>query len=176
MNGLADLTEMAAGARTLTRLLNRPAPDAKPVVVAPGCVLFANGRGGKVLTFAQQLPVQSPGYHDATLFSESYRDEIVRWLTILGGGLPGGVCHRGVGPMTCMAGETAEGARIVVLNALDLDGDDAPELMFDVCPARVERLQGDGRWREVALENTGVRSCRLQSPVAVQRPAIFRLR
>ena len=105
--GLMDLSEFAAGAKVLTKLLNRPRMGEKPVYEAPGSVLYENPRGGKVLTFAQSLPSQTPAYYEATLFSECYKAEIVRWLTRLGGGLPGGVYYLGPGPVTCEAGAAA---------------------------------------------------------------------
>ena len=171
---LADLTETADGARILTRLLNHPRMDAELVYEAPGSVLFMNARGGKVLTLAQRIPEQSPRYFEAEFFSEGYKDQMLRWLSMLGGGLPGGVCYLGVGPVTCEAGTTEEGESIVVLNALDLDGDDAPELMFEFVPSSVERLQGDGTWSRVLCETISPTVLRLKSKVTVQQPAIFR--
>ena len=172
--GLADLTEARDGAKALTRLLNRPALDAELVYEAPGSLLFDNGLGGRVLAFAQSLPEQNPPCFNAEFFSEGYKGQVLRWLSTLGGGIPGRVCYLGVGPVTCESGTTSRGEEVVVLNALDLDGDAAPELVFDVWPTGIERLQGDGRWLAVPFERTPDGACRLQSPVAVQSPAIFR--
>ena len=133
-------------------------------------------KGGKVLVLAQPVPRQAVAYYNAAFFSKGYKAAMIRWLKLLGGFLPGGVSYLGVGPVMCEAGQTAEGESIVVLNALDLDGDIAPELMFDVVPAYIERLQGDGTWEPVAFEVTGRGVCRLRSPIAVQQPAIFRYR
>ena len=63
-----------------------------------------------------------------------------------------------------------------MLNALDLDGDDSPELMIERAPSVVERLQGDGKWSVVRFEKTKSGSFRLFSPILTQRPAIFRFR
>lgn len=172
--GLVDLSDVAVDATILTRLLNRPTIDGVAVYEAPGSVLYANPRGGRVLSFAQSLPVQQPSYYDGTLFSESYKAEIVKWLSRLGGGLPGGVCYLGAGPVTCEAGKVGDDM-VFVLNALDIDGDDAPEMEFDVMPSSVERLQADGTWRSVSCATAGRNVLRLNSPVAVQRPAIFRV-
>ena len=172
--GMADLSDMLEGARVLTKLLNRPRMGETPVYEAPGSILFENRRGGRVLAFAQALPVQMPSYYEATLFSEAYRAEMVRWLSTLAGGIPGGVCYLGVGPVTCESGTTEKGERIVVLNALDIDGDETPELMFARFPSSVERLQGNGEWKPVRFERTADGGCRLFSPMTVQHPAIFR--
>ena len=172
--GLMDLSEFAVGAKVLTKLLNRPRMGEKPVYEAPGSVLYENPRGGKVLTFAQSLPSQTPAYYEATLFSECYKAEIVRWLTRLGGGLPGGVYYLGPGPVTCEAGTAATDGNVFVLNMLDVDGDDAPEMMLETAPSRIERLQGDGSWKPVAFARLEGGAVRLASPVLPQRPAIFR--
>ena len=172
--GLVDLTDTKDGAKVLTRLLNRPTLGAEPVYEAPGSLLFANVHGGKVVTFAQSLPEQNPPYFRAEFFSEGYRSQMLRWLATLCGGIPGRVCYLGVGPVTCESGTTPHGENIVVLNALELDGDDSPELMFDAWPARIERLQGNGQWQAVAFERTSDGGCRVQSPISVQHPAIFR--
>ena len=171
--GLIDLSDTASGAQVLTKLLNRPRMGEKAVFEAPGSVLYANRRGGKVLAFAQTLSSQQPAYYEAAFFSECYRAEVVRWLTRLGGGLPGGACYLGVGPVTCEAG-VADGDKVFVLNMLDVDGDDAPEMMFEGVPSSIERMLGDGSWKPVAFERTAAGTVKLASPVLPQRPAIFR--
>ena len=171
--GLIDLSETAPGAQVLTKLLNRPRMGEEAVFEAPGSVLYENKRGGKVLVFAQTLPSQQPAYYEATFFSECYRAEVIKWLTRLGGGLPGGACYIGVGPVTCEAG-VADGDKVFVLNMLDVDGDDAPEMMFEGVPSLIERMQGDGTWKPVAFERTADGAVKIASPVLPQRPAIFR--
>ena len=171
--GLIDLSETAPGAQVLTKLLNRPRMGEEAVFEAPGSVLYENKRGGKVLVFAQTLPSQQPAYYEATFFSECYRAEVIKWLTRLGGGLPGGACYIGVGPVTCEAG-VADGDKVFVLNMLDVDGDDAPEMMFEGVPSSIERMQGDGTWKPVAFERTADGAVKIASPVLPQRPAIFR--
>jgi len=174
--GLADLTEMDNAARVVSKLLNRPKLDAEPVYEAPGSILFDNAAGGKVLVLAQKVPEQMPAYYEAAFYSERYRDAMVRWLKLLGGKMPGGVCYQGVGPVTCESGTTREGERIVVLNALDIDGDTEPELQFEQMPGSIERMQGDGTWKPVRFEKTASGGCRLFSPILTQRAAIFRVK
>jgi hypothetical protein len=174
--GLADLTEMAKGAKVVSRLLNRPRLGADPVYEAPGSICFENGKGGRILVLAQKVPEQMPAYYEAAFYSERYRDAMVRWLKLLGGKMPGGVCYQGVGPVTCVSGSTREGERIVVLNALDIDGDTEPELQFEQMPGSIERMQGDGTWKPVRFEKTASGGCRLFSPILTQRAAIFRIK
>ena len=179
--GLVDLSGTIAGAKVLTKLLNRKRMGEPAVYEAPGSVLYANPRGGKVLAFAQSLPVQEPMYYDATLVSECYKDEIVKWLSMLGGGLPGGLYYLGTGLVTCESGKVGDD-RVFVLNMLDIDGDESPEMMFETMPSMIERLQGDGSWKQVAFERTtaictniSVRhGVKIASQVLPQRPAIFR--
>jgi hypothetical protein len=125
---------------------------------------------------AQKVPEQMPAYYEAAFYSERYRDAMVRWLKLLGGKMPGGVCYQGVGPVTCESGTTREGERIVVLNALDIDGDTEPELQFEQMPGSIERMQGDGTWKPVRFEKTASGGCRLFSPILTQRAAIFRIK
>lgn len=172
--GLADLSDTAEGAQTVTRLLNQPSIDAGPVYVAPGSVLYRNSEGGTVLTLAQPVLRQRPAYHEATLFSEGYKTQMLEWLGMLSDGVPGEVCYLGAGPVMCMSGSTEKGESVFVLDALDIDGDEAPEIMFERPPVSVERLQGDGSWKPVRFRRTGEKNWTLDSPIAVQRSAVFR--
>ena len=171
--GLVDLSDVATDAKIQTKLLNLPTMGGTTVYEAPGSVLYTNSHGGRVLSFAQSLPVQQPSYYDGTFFSESYKAEVVKWLSQLGGGLPGGTCYLGSGPVTCEAGKVGDDM-VFVLNMLDIDGDEAPEMMFDAMPSLIERLQGDGRWRQVHFSIMPNGTARLSSPVSSQNPAIFR--
>ena len=172
---LADLTNSRDGARTLTRLLHRDAMGGELVFEAPGSLLYENGRGGRILVLAQPIPAQATSYFSAQFFSEGYKAQMAAWLKALAGEMPGGVNYLGVGPVTCLSGTTKEGEEIVVLNALDLDGDSEPELSFPCVPTKIERLCGDGGWESVAFESAPDGSAvKLHSPVAVQHPAIFR--
>ena len=173
---LVDLSDTDPGAKVLTKLFNVPVAGAAPVFEASGSVLFANSRGGKVLSMAQKAPMQDPPYYAATLLSERYREEIANWLRSLGGGTPGGARYLGVGSVTCMAGSTEADGNVFVINVLDLDGDPAPEMAFDADPVSVERLSGDGSWKKVEFTATGKGRARIASPVATQIPAIFRWR
>lgn len=172
---MADLTALKDGAKVLSKLFNRPNMGADPVYEAPGAILFENARGGRIVALAQPLPTAVPISYAQTLLSESYKKWIVGLLAELGGGLPGGVCYLGDGPVTCLAGTTEKDGRIVVLNMLDLDGDDAPELAFDRLPSKVERLRGNGTWENVKFTRTGGSAIRLATKVETQRPAIFRI-
>ena len=173
---LVDLSAAAPGAKTLTKLYNKPSAGAKPEFMAPGSVLYENGRGGRVLSTALRAPVQNPPYYSSRMLGETYRDEVVRWLCALGGGLPGGVRYLGAGPVMCEAGTTDADGDVFVLDALDLDGDEAPEMEFSVQPTSIERLGGDGVWRKVEFSSLGGGRVRVASPVLTQRPAIFRFR
>ena len=100
---------------------------------------------------------------------------------MLGGGLPGGLYYLGTGLVTCESGKVGDD-RVFVLNMLDIDGDESPEMMFETMPSMIERLQGDGSWKQVAFERTtaictniSVRhGVKIASQVLPQRPAIFR--
>ena len=173
---MADLTSAQKGAKVLSRLYNRPAIDAEPVYVAPGAMEFTNARGGKVVTLAQPLPPAVPISYAQTMLSESYKDWIVGLLRDLGGSMPGGVYYLGDGPATCLSGVTDKGERIVVLNLLDLDGDDAPEFVFDSRPASIERLRGDGTWEQVEFAQGDGAALKLKTVVKTQMPAIFRIK
>ena len=81
----------------------------------------------------------------------------------------------GDGPATCLSGTTERDERIVVLNLLDLDGDDAPEFDFGKMPVSIERLRGDGTWEKVAFEPAEGGFVRLSTNVKTQVPAIFRI-
>ena len=169
----ADLTRLAEGAKVLSRLFNQPRMAGEPVYVAPGAVAFANARGGEVVTLAQPLPPSVPISYAQTLLSETYKRWIVGLLRDLGDGLPGGAYYLGDGPATCLSGTTEKDGRVLVLNLLDLDGDDAPEFEFDEPPSSIERLRGDGAWEAVPFTAEG-NVVRLASPVRTQSPAIFR--
>ena len=173
---LTDISETASGAKVLTKLFNVPKMGDEPAYEAPGSVLFENARGGKILSMAQALPKQMPVYYESTLFSERYKSEMIKWLTMLGGGLPGGACYLGVGHVTCESGTTDGGDKVFVLNYIDLDGDDAPEMQFEAEPLEIERLQGDGSWKRVEFKRIAAGAVRIESPVLTQRPAIFRWR
>ena len=125
---------------------------------------------------AQVIPEQLPAYYEAAFFSECYKTAMVNWLKLLGGNVPGGVWYEGAGPVMCQAAITKDGENIVVLNALDIDGDMEPELKFEKMPASIERMQGDGSWRPIRFEKIASGGCRLFSPILTQRAAIFRLK
>lgn len=173
---IADLRAMLPGARMRTKLFNVPDSDSTPVFEAPGSVYYENSLGGRVISMAQNAPEQIVPYYSAALVSESYREEVVKWLCELGGGIPGGARYLGVGPVTCEAGTTDADGNVFVLNSMNLDGDDTPEMAFDTDPSSVERLAGDGSWKKVEFARTGNGRVRIASPVATQRPAIFRWR
>ncbi len=172
----ADLTRLAEGAGVLSRLFNQPSIEGEPVYLAPGAVAFDNARGGSVVTLAQPLPPAVPISYAQTLLSETYKRWIVGLLRELGGGLPGGAYYLGDGPATFLSGKAGKDGDVFVLNLLDLDGDDAPEIEFDEPPSIIERLRGDGKWETVEFSRSEGNAIRLSSPVRTQIPAIFRLR
>ena len=173
---LTDISDVVNGARVVSKLLHRPNLGADPVYEAPGSVLFENDCGGKILVLAQVIPDQMPAYYEAAFFSERYKVAMVNWLKLLGGNVPGGVWYEGVGPVMCEAAITKDGENIVVLNALDIDGDMEPELKFEKMPTSIERMQGDGTWQIVRFERTPTGGCKLSSPILTQRAAIFRVK
>jgi len=174
-NGYTDLSALRPGAKVLSWLYNRPRMGDEARKIAPGSVWFENARGGKVLTLAVSMPNAVEPYFNAGFYTETYRDEIVKALVRLGGRIPGGVRYCGVGPVTCLAGTTAEDGQVFVLNMLGDDDDLAPEMQFDAQPAAIERLGGDGVWRKVEFERTAVGTCRLNTAVRPQRAAVFRV-
>ncbi len=76
----------------------------------------------------------------------------------------------------CEAGTTEADGNVFVINIMDLDPDDAPEMEFDAAPTSIERLAGDGTWRKVDFAATGKCRARISSPVHTQMLAIFRWR
>lgn len=173
--GLADLNGHDDRAEVLTRICRQPHMGAALLFATPGSILYRNARGGKVLVLAQSLPEQMPAYYNAEMQSETYKTQMADWLRRLVGRLPGGVYYRGDGPVMCVSGETSEGAKVFVLDALDLDGCDEPEVVFDECPDRLERLCGNGQWESIPFRSGADGVCALVSPIRAQRPAVFRI-
>lgn len=169
----ADLTARADGARELSRLCNVPFKGADPVYVAPGAVEFRNARGGHVIAFALPLRGNIPVYYDAAMFSESYKEWIVRLLARLGNGIPGGVYFAGAGVVMCEAGVVA-GERVFVIDPVDVDDVVDPEMVFSTLPKSVERLGGDGVWRAVPLVSGPTGTVQLRTVVRSKMPGIFR--
>ena len=174
-SSMADLTDRADGVRVLSWLCHVPRPDAVPEREAPGATRFVNARGGDILLLAQPVPDAVPISYAQTMLTESYKTWIADLLADLGGGLPGGLYYNGVGPATCLSGTAGTDGRVFVLNLLDLDGDEAPEFVFDEVPSTVERLRGDGTWENVAFSVQG-KTVTLKTKVETQRPGIFRVR
>ena len=173
--GVADLNGCAASARTLTHIVKISHMGADPVPATPGSLFFENARGGRVIVLAQSLQEQMPAYYNAEMQSESYKTQMARWLTRLSGRVPGGVYYRGDGPVMCESMMTGSGEYIVVLYALDIDDINEPEFVFANVPARIERLDGNGLWRDVPIRQDPSGSVSLDSLVRTQRPAIFRV-
>jgi len=172
---VADLRDRLDGAQELSRLCNQASSDQPVKYEAPGSLLYANSRGGKVLTIALPVPKADPAYYDQYMLSETYKDEIINALVRLGGHLPGGAYYRGDGAFICLAGTTAEGEDILVLDSTDFDGADEPEFVMDAMPKAIERLGDDGVWRKVDFRRTRDNTVVIASQVLPQRPAIFRL-
>ena len=172
---LADLNAMRGGAKVLSRLFRKQTARSEPECVAPGAVFFGNARGGRVVSLAQPVPDAVPISYAQTMLTETMKEWFVGLLRELVGGTPGGAHYVGAGPATCLSGTTEKGERILVLNILDLDGDDAPEFAFDAAPAAVERLGGDGAWSSVGMSRGAGGTTVLKTHVFPQSPAIFRL-
>jgi len=168
----ADLSAVQSGARTLSRLYNIASVGAMPSYEAPGSVSYANARGGRVVTFALPLPSNHPAYYESTMFSEGYKAWIIGLIN--GFGRPLEACFAGVGAVTCEVGTTPTDGKVFVINMIDPDDLPELEMCFAVSPARIERLGGDGVWRNVAFTRTTSGTFVLASPVRPLSPAIFR--
>ena len=169
----ADLTERVDGTSELSRFYNVPFKGGDSEYVAPGALEYRNARGGRVIVFSMPLREYIPVYYDAAMYSETYKDWVIRLLSRLGEGIPGGVCFAGVGAVMCEAGEAA-GDRVFVLDPVDIDDIVDPEMRFENAPTVIERLGGDGIWRMIpfAVEPSGF--VRLRTIVNAKMPAIFR--
>ena len=174
--GSADLSALEKGAEIRSRLYNRPSLGADFDFVAPGSMLFVNVRGGRVYTFAQALTEFRPPYYASAMYSETFRDEVLTAGRELAGSLPGGISYLGDVPMMLEAGTTADGENVFVLDNLELDADDAPELAVDRLPKAIERLRGDGMWENVPFAADAKNVLTLDTVVRTQVPAVFRWR
>ena len=175
--GSADLSRTAAGATVRSRLFNRPKLGADFEPIAPGSVLFTNARGGRVYSFAQALVELRPIYHASAMYSETYRDEVVKAGAELAGTIPGGAYYLGDEPMMFEIGETEADGTVFVLDNLELDADDAPEIAFAEPPVAIERLRAsDGSWQPVRFTCGSNGVCRLETVVRTEEPAVFRMR
>ena len=172
---MADLNAREEGVRVLSWLCHLPRPDAQPEREAPGATRFGNARGGDVLLLAQPIPDSVPISYAQVLLTESAKTWFAGLLADLGGGMPGGLYYNGVGPATCLSGTAGADGQVFVLNLLDLDGDDAPEFVFDEVPTKIERLRGDGTWENVDFAVAG-KSVTLKTKVETQRPGIFKVK
>ena len=174
--GSADLSALSHGAEIRSRLYNRPRLGADFDYVAPGSMLFTNARGGRIFAFAQALTEFRPPYYASTMYSETFRDEVVKAGEELCGTIPGGAFYLGDEPMMLETGVTGEGETVFVMDNLELDEDDAPEIRFARRPAVIERLQEDGTWKEVSFRCDADNVCTLDTLVRTQIPAVFRHR
>ena len=173
---VADLADVDPSARELSQFRNRPYMGAESEYEAPGAVEFANSLGGRVITFALPLRSNRPAYYDAAMFAEGYKNWIVGLLSRLCGGVPGGVCFAGAGAVMCEAGETDGDGSVFVLDPFDVDDLIDPEMLFERRPVRIERLGGDGVWREIAFSHEHSGRIRMATTVKAKTPAVFRYR
>lgn len=175
-SGPADLLDRASGAEELTRLFNRVSAlsDEEPSYLAPGCVWFANKIGGRVVTLAARIPKSPFPLTEFGYCNETRKDWILKMLTRLAGGLPGGVVYLGDESVLCEAGRIKRGERMVILDSLDLDVIENPELAFDKRPSAVERLTDDGRWERVEMKVSIAHTTVLKTVLTPHHPAIFR--
>lgn len=169
---LADLTSLHQGAEVLSRLYNVPSMGSEPKYEAPGSIAFTNALGGRVIVMAQPLRECMPKYYKQTLFGENYQVWIARLIERLGRRLP--VRFAGAGPVLCEAGRTTADGNVFVLDPLDIDDLVEPEMEFAKVPARIERLQGDGKWRQVSFKVEQSGFVRLNDTVRAKTPAVYR--
>ena len=172
--GSADLSAFADEVEIRSKLFNRPRLGADFQYVAPGSIRFTNARGGTVFIFAHALTEQRPAYNQSTMYSETFRDEVVEAGRELVGSLVGGVVYLGDEPMMVETGRTTADGSVFVLDNLELDTDNAPVLLFASTPQFIERLQPDGSWRPVRFSCGKGGVCTLKTCVRTQEPAIFR--
>ena len=171
---VADLTDRAPGTKELSRFRNRPFRGADPEYLAPGSTEFRNSRGGHVVAIAMPLRSNRPMYYESVMFSEGYKSWTTGLLERLCGGLPGGVVFAGAGAVMCEAGSTAADGDLFVLDPFDVDDLVDPEMRFDRTPSRIERLGGDGVWRNVAFSREADGTVRLADTVRPKMPAVYR--
>jgi hypothetical protein len=74
----------------------------------------------------------------------------------------------------CEAGETVGDGSVFVLDPFDVDDLIDPEMLFERRPVRIERLGGDGVWREMAFSREHSGRTRLATTVKAKTPAVFR--
>lgn len=174
-SGPADLSDRTSGAEELTRLFNRVSTlaDGEPSYLAPGSVWYANRLGGRVVTLAARIPAAPFPLTEFGYCNETRKDWLVKMLARLAGGLPGGVAYLGDESVLCEAGRTKRGERLVILDSLDLDVIENPELAVDKTPSAVERLADDGRWERVDLQVSAAGTTVLKTVLTPHHPAIF---
>lgn len=173
----ADLSDRVSGAEELTRLYNRVSKlaDEEPSYLAPGSVWYANRLGGRVVTLAARIPASPFPLTEFGYCNETRKGWLVKILSRLAGGLPGGVAYLGDESVLCEAGRTKRGERLVVLDSLDLDVIENPELAVAAVPSVVERLADDGRWERVGVQVSAAGTTVLKTVLTPHRPAVFRL-
>ena len=171
---VADLTDRAPGTKELSRFRNRPFRGADPEYLAPGSTEFRNSRGGHVVVMALPLRSNRPRYYEMVMFSEGYKNWTIGLLERLCGGVPGGAVFAGAGAVMCEAGSTADDRDLFVLDPFDVDDLIDPEMRFDGTPSRIERLGGDGVWRDVTFSRGADGTVRLADTVRAKKPAVYR--
>ena len=176
-SGPADLSDRVSGAEEKTRLFNRVSAlsDEEPSYLAPGSVRYANGLGGRVVTLAARIPAAPFPLTEFGYCNETRKGWLVKVLSRLAGGLPGGVAYLGDESVLCEAGRTKRGERLLILDSLDLDVIENPEFCFAEVPSAAERLADDGRWKCVDLQVSAAGTTVLKTVLTPHHPAIFRL-
>lgn len=174
--GAADLSDRAKGSEEVSRLFNRVSPLAEETeYLAPGSVLYTNRLGGRVLSLSPV--VTQPPFKLLTLyyFSETRKAFLIKQLSRLGGTLPGGVAYLGDESVLCEAGKTKDGENIFILDSLELDVIENPELRFEKTPSSIDRLTDDGNWEGVEIRISDDGAVLILTTLYTHRPAVFRL-
>ena len=174
--GPADLSDRGSGSEELTRLFNRVSGlSDEASYLAPGSVLYANKLGGRIVTLAASIPKLPLPLTEFGYCNETRKGWLVKMLTRLGGRIPGGVVYLGDESVLCEAGRTKRGEELLILDSLDLDVIEDPELSFVRMPSAVERLVGDGCWGRVDVKASAAGTAVLNTVLTPHCPAIFRL-
>ena len=176
VNGAADLTRRADGARECSRFLHSDSGLVKAQeYLAPGSLKFVNGLGGRIAVLAPDLPRHLDLTH-FVYFNETRKRQMAKTLRWLGNGrMPGGAYYVGDAPVWCKAGVTKEDARVLFFDNIDLDAVEPLNVRFDVAPKTIARLCDDGIWRSVRFAAGADGVCEIQVKLETMRPVVLRV-
>ncbi|MBQ6924660.1 MAG: hypothetical protein IJQ73_08465 [Kiritimatiellae bacterium] len=173
----ADLTARAEASEELSRYMHAnsglsPADQ----YLAPGSLRYRNALGGTVVTVAAKLDPRPDNLTRFWYFNETRKRQMVKIVRSLAGGcVPGGVFYAGDAPTVCLNGVARDGSEVFVLDNIGADTLEHPEMVFERgVPKALERLDDAGAWRSAAFSAESG-EVRIDSPVAIFRPAVFRI-